>query len=70
MCLSSHEKKIDKILTHFGDGLCRKFFFFIARFVQLDNIVNPPGYVQSTLLKTNGFVLTLIKSPCKFQCKA
>ena len=35
-------KRIDKILTHFGDALCKKFFF-IARGVQLDNGVHPPG---------------------------
>ena len=36
-------KKIDKILTHFGDALCRKYIYlyFIARGVQLDNRVNP-----------------------------
>ena len=41
-------KKIDKILTHFGDALCKKIVFFlkkilyfcIARGVQLDSRVN------------------------------
>ena len=36
-------KKIDKILTDFGDPLC-KSRFFIARDVQLDNGMHPPGF--------------------------
>ena len=39
-------KKADEILTQIGDALCRKYIFFIARSVQVDNIVNslvPPG---------------------------
>ena len=34
-------KKIDKILTYFGDPLCKSRFCFIARGVQLDNGVDP-----------------------------
>ena len=35
-------KKIDKILTHIDDALCKKYnCFFIARDVQLDNRVKP-----------------------------
>ena len=26
-------KKIDKILTHFGDALCRKYIFFLSHVV-------------------------------------
>ena len=37
-------KKIDKILTHFGDTSCKKYICFIARGVQLDNRVNSPGF--------------------------
>ena len=43
-------KKIDKILTHFGDALYKFLLFtiyfyqfFLARDVQLDNGVHPPG---------------------------
>ena len=35
-------KKIDKILTHFGDVLCKKWILFIASGVQIDNGVHPP----------------------------
>ena len=35
-------KEIDKILTHFGDVLCEKYFFVIAHGVRLDNRVKPP----------------------------
>ena len=33
---------MNKILAHFGDALCKKFIFFIARGVQFDNEVHPP----------------------------
>ena len=37
-------KQTDKILTHFGDILCRKFIYiyiYIAHGLQLDNRVTP-----------------------------
>lgn len=30
-------EKIDKIMTHFSDALCKKLFFLIACGAQLDN---------------------------------
>ena len=39
-------RNFDKLLTHFGDALCNLFilkFKFLARDVQLDNGVHPPG---------------------------
>ena len=43
-------KKIDKIMTHFGDAFCKKWFYlFIACCVQLDNRVNPPGSQEALL---------------------
>ena len=56
-------KKIDKIVTNFGDALCKtKLFsififkfsiFFIARNVQLENIVHPPGIRDNVLYRMN-----------------
>ena len=38
-------KKNGKFFTHFGDALCKKYIFFIARGAQLHNRVNPRGMV-------------------------
>ena len=38
---------MNKILAHFGDALCKKFIFFIARGVQFDNEVHPPQVCAS-----------------------
>ena len=35
-------KKNENVLTYFGDPLCKKYIFFIACGVQLDNGVDPP----------------------------
>jgi hypothetical protein len=40
-------KKNEKILTYFGDPLCKKYFFFIARGIQLDNGVDSPCFACS-----------------------
>ena len=49
-------KKNDKILTHFDDALCKNvIFFIIARGVQLDNKVNPPGQSFTNMLSKTMF---------------
>ena len=55
--------KIDKILTHFGDALCKNdvfSFLFIARGVQLDNRVNPPRLFLSFSL----YIMARLLCPC------
>ena len=64
----------DKILTHFGDALCKKYIYiyniFIACGVQLDNGVHPQGIIIA-LASCNFCVATSImklKSTCRMFC--